>query len=670
MERCGLFSCRAWLFLAGIVFWFSVAGCLRDKYDFDKLSTQVHVSQELVMPVVYGTMKVENMAEPNDTLVFDPDGGVRLVYREDSIFVQDLADLIELDDQDPDSTHFGLGPFRISDATASIGLPNAAGTYDLDTLPGFHWVEADTGSVEVTVQNHLSVEVTSLTLRLRNRSDNTVVGEELTFTNIASGGSSTLSMDLTGVRITNELAVEVVSVSPVVPLQNDAFTITVHTHDVEAGAGNAILPEQFLYVDTGIYKLEEDTLQITYLAFSRGVFEMSVRTNFPEDVELEVVFPAARKDGDTLRYRYAVTGGVMDDSLLLDHTLFDLSTDPTQPYNALPYRYVVTMKNAGKYVDFSRDDQFFFRYRLRELTMEYVEGYFGEDEYSFDRDTIETGLDDLFSRIHGTLSLADPQIRILYSNGFGIPVEILTDVTGINGDGQEQALNAPPMRMEHPAGREDPPVEGALEYTRDNTDIVPLIELRPLTIVYGGKARMNPDGFQGWNNFISASSTLVVGLEVEVPLEFRMQDLVLLDTLANPFQSEENDTSGFSLQDLDYLLLHLGADNGFPLDLSIRMYMYDSLTHVVQDSVIFGKIVEAAPVDAGGRVTGTVKTTQHIRIEGSQLEHLEEVNSLILRVTFNTSGGGSQYVKIYTDYSLGFHLAAATTLDYDLDTGE
>jgi hypothetical protein len=321
-------------------------------------------------------------------------------------------------------------------------------------------------------------------------------------------------------------------------------------------------------------------------------------------------------------------------------------------------------------VDFSKTDIFYVRYQIRDVELDYAEGYFGQQEASFDGDTIETGMEDVFSHIHGTLSLTNPQVKIFYSNGFGIPVEITADVTGVDGEGREQSLDAPPMRMDCPAGRNDPPAEGVLAFTRDNTNIVELIDLRPLTIIYGGGARMNPDGFLGWDNFVSASSSLVAGLEVDVPLEMRLQDLALTDTLENPLQSDNTDTSEFSLQDLDYLMLYLGTDNGFPIDLSIRMYMYDSLTHVVRDSVLFGKILEAAPVDDGGRVTETVTTRQQVRLEGSQLKALEEVNALILVVTFNTSAAGTQEVKIYTDYTLGFRLAVATALDYDFDMGD
>jgi len=149
-----------------------------------------------------------------------------------------------------------------------------------------------------------------------------------------------------------------------------------------------------------------------------------------------------------------------------------------------------------------------------------------------------------------------------------------------------------------------------------------------------------------------------------------MQDLWLQDTLENPFEADGTDTSDLSLSDLDYLDLYLGADNGFPIALSMKMYLYDSLTDIIYDSILFGKLVEAAPVDAGGRVTESVKTKQQVRVEGDQLVHLEQVNALILTVTFNTSNGGTQSVKIYTDYTLGFRLAVATALDYEFDMGD
>ncbi len=671
MKIFDLFSGRLrYILVTGFYISLVLQGCVRDKYDFSKLSTQAHLSQEWVVPVVHGTMKMENMVKPNDTIVFDDDGAVRLVYRNDSIFTQDVSDLVDLEDQDPDSVTFGLGPFKISDATVTADIPNVTGNYDLDTLPNMHWVFVRGGRLAVTVQNNLSVQVTSMTLRLKNRADNSVVGHDLTFTNIPSGGSATLEMDLAGERVTQELVLQIVSLSPSVALQNDAFTLTVHTYDIEANRGEAILPEQFLYGDTGIYRIEEDTLQITRLDLSRGFFDINVRTNFPEEVDLEIVFPEARQNGDTLRYSYVIPGNTLTDSLVLDGVSFDLSTDTTQPYNAVPYRYLVTMKNSGGYVDFSGIDVFHLRYRLRHLTLDYAEGYFGEQEFSVDRDTIDTGLEDLFSRIHGTFSLTDPKVRILYKNGFGIPVEISADVTGIAMDGREQALNASPMTMDRPADRDAPPAEGALEFNRDNSDIVAMIDLRPVKIVYGGSARVNPGGFTAWDNFVSAQSSLVAGLEVEVPLEFRMQDLQLEDTLDNPFHTDDRDTSEYFLQDLDHLDLYLGADNGFPIALSVKMYLYDTLTHVVSDSILFGRILDAAPVDGGGRVTESISTKQTVRIEGAQLDHLEEANALILAVTFNTSDEGAKSVKIYTDYTLAFRLAVATRVDQDFDMSE
>ncbi len=646
----------------------TLAGCVKD-YDFDKLSSQARLQPHLILPVVYGSMTVEDMVEPNDTVVFDPDGAVRIVYREDSIFYKSLDDIVDLTDQPADSVDFSLEPYALSNVSGTADLPNRVGSVDLTPLDSFTWVRLSHGYIDVTIRNNLSVTITSLTVRLKNTADGSQVGSDLTFSNLASGAVQTLTMDVTGERMTNELTFEIVSIAPTVAEQSDAFTVTLSTREMEASEGNAILPDQMLYGDTGIYRLEEDTLQITQLELEKGIFDIIVSTNFPEEVDLEIIFPSARDpQGDTLRYFYTIHGNTLQDSIVLDGARFDLTTDVTQPYNAMPYAYKVLMKASGNYVDFSAADVFHFKYKLRDMELGYAEGYFGEQEYTFDQDTIDTGLEDLFSKIHGTLELTDPRVSILYRNGFGLPVSITADIEGISIEGDRQALNAAPVEMLYPPDRDAPPVEGSLDYTRDNSDIVELVALRPVTILYGGNARLNPDGFQGWTNFVTGKSGIVADLEVEVPLEFRMQDLWLQDTLENPFVVD--DTSDFSLSDLDYLELYLGTDNGFPLDLQVTMIMYDSLTHTVSDSILFGKLVEAAPVDPSGRVTEPASGKQMVRIAGEQLDHLETANSLILRVTFNTTDQGSKEVKIYTDYSLVFRLAVATAVDYEFDMGD
>jgi len=646
-------------------------GCIKDKYDFNKLSTQATLSQRWVLPVVHGAMKMQDMVKPNDTIVFEDDGAVKLVYRQDSIFSLETSDYMHIDDQDPDSNSIPLGPFLLYDFQGRKSIPNATGTSLFPAFQKFTHVTFAGGVVSVTVINNLSSEISSLTLRLHNTDDNSIIGSALVFADIPAHDSLTETFDLAGLTLSNRWTVEISSIVPATTSIPEGLTVSIQSSDVSGLSGNAVLPDQVFYSDTGNYDLNLDTLQLTFLNTRKGHFAVTTVSPLTEPVAFDITFPTGNKDTDTLKYSFLTNGqGSFNDTLQLNGVSFNLASVDIHPYNVLPYRYLVSLKSTGNLVNFDATQRMKFRYQLIGLEVQYVQGYLGQKEYIVDQDTVEVGLDDLFNNIHGTLSLTNPQVRVTYSNGFGIPVEISMDVTGKTNNGDEQALNAPPMRVPYPTAQTDPPTEGTLAFTKDNTDIVPLIDLHPSSIFYGGKAVVNPDGFQGWSNFFSFDSRILLGLEVEIPLEFRMQNLQLQDTLENPFYNNPSDSSEFSLQDFEYVKIHLQAENGFPVGMNVKLYLYDKTSDFIADSILFDQIIQPAPVDAEGRVTDVMTSNQTVEITNIQLGELENMPDLIVAGIFSSTDHGTKNVKIYTDYTLEFKLGVQTKVNQEFDLGD
>ncbi len=668
MKKTSWMKKKIRIFLFGLLLTsLTLPGCIKDKYDFNKLSTQAALSQQWVLPVVHGAMKMQDLVKPNDTIVFEDDGAVKLVYRQDSIFSLEASDYMHIDDQDPDSNTIPLGPFLLYDFQGRKSIPNAAGSSLFPAFQNFTHVTFAGGTLSVTVTNNLSSEISSLTLQLHNTDDNSLIGSPLVYSNIPAHDSLTDTFDLAGLTLSNRWTVEIVSILPATTVVPEGLTVSIHASEVSGLSGNAVLPDQVFYSDTGNYDLNMDTLQLTLLSTRKGRFSVTTVSPLTEPIAFNITFPTGKKDADTLDYSFLTNGqGSFDDTLSLRGVSFNLASVDTHPYNVLPYRYRVSLKSTGNLVNFDATQMMKFRYQLAGLEIQYVQGYFGQKEYLLDKDTVEVGLDDFFRNIHGTLSLTNPQVRIIYSNGFGIPVEISMDVTGKTNNGDEQALNAPPMRIEYPSDRTEPPAEGTLAFTKENTDIVPLIDLHPSSVFYDGKAVVNPDGFQGWSNFFSFDSRILLGLEVEVPLEFKMQNLQLQDTLDNPFYNDPSDSSKFSLKDLEYVKLHLQAENGFPVGMNVKLYLYDKASGFIADSILFDQIIQPAPVDAGGRVTDVISSDQTIEITNIQLEELENMPDLIVAGIFNSTDQGTKSVKIYTDYTLDFKLGVQTKVNLDI----
>jgi len=70
--------------------------CIKERYDMDKLSGETALSPTVVLRVVKAEMSLDDLVEPDDTtIVFDEDGLVKLVFKEDSIIDLRLADFYE-----------------------------------------------------------------------------------------------------------------------------------------------------------------------------------------------------------------------------------------------------------------------------------------------------------------------------------------------------------------------------------------------------------------------------------------------------------------------------------------------------------------------------------------------------------------------------------------------
>ncbi|NOY38410.1 MAG: hypothetical protein GXO83_12665 [Chlorobi bacterium] len=679
-------------------------GCIKDKYDFNKLSTRAQIQPSWVFPVMKGSLQMGNLVKPNDTIVFEDNNAIKVVFREDSIFTFRAAEVLDIPDQALETVRFPLGAYRLEDffyngditldqmaqnfdpalysllqtrdGTNAIFPPipdQPGGSYSLTPFPNFTQVTFSSGIISLTVGNNLPVDLSSLTLRLKRTSDGTTVGNDFVYGGIAAGTSKTQTMDLAGLTVPNDLTLEIVTIgspgsTPNTVLINlaDGLSISLASSDIMVASGNAVIPDQVFFADTDIFNLNVDTVQLTFLAIHSGEIEYTITSPFSENLVLHLTLPTGRKNNDTLRYDIQVTKKKsLQQILSLDSAAIDLSTITSQPYNMLPFEYKVELLSSGNLVNFDLTDSITFSYQLKNMSFQYVKGYFGQHEFLVPRDSVNVGLDEFFADINGTISLTNPKVSVLYRNGFGIPARAQLNVVGKTNDGNSQPLNAPAIDISYPQDISDSSTEGTIVFDKNTSDIVPLIDLHPAWVVYGGNAKLNPDGFQGFTNFISRGSSIVGDLEVEVPLEFRIQDLELKDTVENPFNSDPTDSSGFGLGDLDYAKLYVSVNNGFPVGVDFKIYMYDSINRVIVDSIVIDKAIDAAPVDNAGRVTEPIKGSQIVELGQTELDNLQTVDNLIFTIIFNSTNNGTVDVKIYTDYTFDFNLAFGTKVNLD-----
>ena len=691
----------AWV-LAGIVL--IISSCVKEEYDFNTLSKEISLSPKFVLPALTGSLTLGDSFEPKeDTIVVNPDGTIKLMYRQDSLFTYSVTDIIDMPDQTPQSKTATLGSVYIDDFSYDGSLtlnvislnfdagtrstllardgtndifppvpPPNTGNFNMTPFSNFTQVMVDSGKISIGVTNQLPVEV-SFTLILRNTSDNSQVGTAFVYTAVPSMGSQTQTVDVSG-NLTNDLNFDIVDFTSPGSSGNvdvdltDLILISLNSQNMVVSSGTAILPDQVFFIETDTIDTDVDPgTEITYVEMASGDIDYNITSGFNENIQVNLILPTGELNEDTLKYAIPVlSGGSASGTLSMAGVSIDFSIDPGQPYNKLPFKFMAEIVSTGSMVSFNFADAFTMDYTMSNLDFDYLEGYFGEQNYTIDQDSLEIDLGDILDKITGTITFTDPKIRIPYTNSIGVPANLEVDLWGETSAGGRQDLNAPVVSIDKLEDRDDPLVESSMEFNRDNSSIVELIELRPEILYYSGDVNINPDGATGLrDNFILSTSEIIGDLEVEIPASLMIQNLSLRDTTDNPFYPEDPGEES-DLSKLEEITLYFSATNGFPLEIDFKIIPYDTVNNIEYPAIDVPQFITAAPVDANGRVNELIQApVVKILLDKTMLENLEKSERLIVQAWFKTTGDGAREVIFYTDYTFDFRLAVGLELNIE-----
>ena len=686
-----------------------INSCIKETYDLDELSTQATVDVGFSIPVLKGSLTLGNAIESNDTLQFLADNSIKIVFDQDSLFTFDVSEILEIPIQQQQNKTFLLGGLNLDDflGTGALSLNDMSAGFNpalqavlqaldgttaifpaipsspgmetnISPFPNFAQVEFGSGTIVMTITNNLPVPI-DLLIIAKNASDGSLVGDPFTFTNVLPGATETSTTDLTGVIATSTIIAQLISISTdgsspnAVPIDlDDEIEITVESINVTVVRGQAILPDQMFVSDADTIQVTLDNNEeITLIEMNTANIDYTLNSGLAENAQVVITLPTSKINNDTTRFTISLgSAGPQSGQLSLDNSITDLTTDPGQPYNSIPFEYKLELISSGGLIFFDLTDSITLSYEISDIEFSYVEGYFGQHNFNVDEDSIDFDFGEIEDNISGTITVTDPSVNINITNSIGLPVSIDLDLTGSNGAGDTQDLNASTMNIDYPADRDNSPVISTSSFNKDNTDIVSLIEIRPSEIIYTGGVTVNPLGNQGRDNFVTSESSVIAGLGIEIPLSLRANNLTFLDTLDNPMKPDEGKEQDFSFDYVESASLHLQVDNGFPLEIGFIIQLYDSVTSQVLASVNVPALFPAAPVDANGDVTEPISDTTSIVITGDFFENLETADKLIVTASLNTSENGTQGVRLLTTYTIDFWLGVSTEVSYEFDFGE
>jgi len=682
-----------------------LAGCIKETYDMEKVSGKASFSPSFGLSVAHGTISLSDLIEPNDTVVFDPDNFVRIVFREDSIIDLQMADLYDLTEMVSFSESYQIGELMIAPFSGSANFPvneisqhfTPPVTYTNGSYPGFpafsaidigekaftafpnfEYATFSAGSIDITIHNNLPVTIYGLTIRVFNTVGHTQIGNDITITSIAPGSSGTGYLDLSGRTITNSLTAGVTingspgTSSPVsINLVQTNLGIDVTGRDLTVSSGRVILPEQSISSldnnDTIDFDAGQD-IEIDIIRILSGNISYTINDNTPLSAELTLTMPTSERSGIPVSETFSVNAGsVTTGNINMNNTTIDLGTVSAQPYNKLPLEYAISVSSQNGMVTFDSDNEVSLEMTLSDPEFDYIKGYFGQEGETIDPDSIDLEIDDILKNITGTFLVSNPSIRLDYDNSFAIPLEIDLDVKGYRGS-QTVDLGLAPQTLSYPSAPAQRDISATFEVDRNNSELPELISLPPEIVKYSGGVTMNPQGNTGArDNYIFGNSRFLGSLEVEVPLEFRINNLHFADTLDNFFETDDDDDSPLKPEDIKYAKIIINAVNGFPLGVGVKMTLHDSVTGADLAYIEADQLLSPAQTDAGGKVTQPVESESLLEITDAFWKKTDLADEIIISFTLNTTDNGTKDVKIYSDYDIEFRVSVLVKPEFKFE---
>jgi hypothetical protein len=267
----------------------------------------------------------------------------------------------------------------------------------------------------------------------------------------------------------------------------------------------------------------------------------------------------------------------------------------------------------------------------------------------------------------GGISVVNASLGINISNAFGIPIKAtFQKLQGYNPLSITPIINVISTLLNNPLPISTPAQIGqsatsSLTLNPSNSNLISnngVLSILPRFLIYKIDALSNPPPpFLPQQNFIEDSSRFKVDVDINIPLEGRLNNLIFQDTIMFKFQD---------VDELQSLGLKLFFKNGFPIETKVQVYFADTLGYVLDSLLQDDVILASALVGSNGRVTTATEKNTEIIYPEEKILRLKKVRKIYVKGSTNTYQNGSTNVKIYSDYRLDLKIAGRAKLKFKI----
>jgi hypothetical protein len=383
------------------------------------------------------------------------------------------------------------------------------------------------------------------------------------------------------------------------------------------------------------YKIKSLVKEVTTFVYSIPCAKLN---NVPFTINVEV--PAAVGN----------IPGVYDQWFDLSGYVFDMTGVNHNKVNTLYTSFTAAISSTGHQVLVNNTDSLIIENSFHDVIPYYAKGYFGQNTFNIGPSEAEFTL---FKRIiGGTIQLEDVNFNLKIENPIGLDARILiNNLTSVNTrTGNTISLTnsvvGSPININRAADNSGTVIPYTVNFplTTSNSNIKQMIENLPDKLGYSMQIVSNPLGnISGSNDFIYSDHLLKASMNIEIPLSLVANNLTLADTL-------DLNISDSGLKNVKSGTFTLFADNGFPFEAGLQIYLLDASSAIADSIFANANSIDEAPVNSNLRVINKRLTRIDIPLSESKTELFRNTKKIMIKVKFNTSSQ-PQFIKIYSDYT-------------------
>lgn len=673
-----------WIFSLSLL----LNSCQLDELDFNKLSEDANWNPGMVIPLAKGNIKAWDfingaIKDDESSIVAGSDGLINIVYRKNDLLKYNVHDIFTF----PSSQSFSLNEKELGDfhpediiLASQISLNDLSGLiggslsqlaafnglaspfpavsaqgmdapFNLSGISAYEFLTLSQGELDIHIENRLKVPVTvkgSLFDRVSNKKI-----QEFTFSNILPGEFKNVSSDLSGVELSNQVEFRMQSfetpgsLTPVSINMEDYFKIKFMLKELGISKGNInVTKEQTLKEGNGAFDFifPETEIKAYDAKLKKGL--LTIRNisnlNLSGSVNFTLNEIKDKITGFPISAAVPLDGSPLEISL--DNTEINFTTDPSIPYNRVPYTYSITLNPSPGYVNYSSTDVFKLDVALSDLEFKTLTGDFGKRVIEVEPGIFSMNLG-ILDKLNGGLQLADPKLSLTVRNSIGAPATMALDFMASDNEGNTVSLNAPTFDVPVPADLNAGIAVKTVVFDTQNSSIVDFVALPPSgNINYSGKVDFNTgqEVTPQNPNFLDIDGLFGIDLAVELPLQMRITNLTFLDTTA---------ISGSDFENIETAELILNAKNSIPLDVDMQLLFIDTISGQQYGTSKTNKILSSAKVNDAGEIT-PVQSSHSFTLDGSELEKLRKANGLVFSGTISSPDSGTTVAPIYSDSNM------------------